>query len=86
MDYKIFKITYNDGGWHSGDLPHFFYIAHSEKEVRANSKRYADLKEKQEAFGGDIWISEFNGIVFPSDWENLKDFNVSIQANPKEIR
>ena len=86
MEYKIFRITYNDGGWHNGDLPHFFYIAYNEEEVKSNSKNYADFKERQDAFGGDIWMHEVKGVEFPSEWENLKDFNVSITAIPKEIR
>lgn len=86
MEYKIFKVTYNDGGWHSGDLPHFFYIAHNEEEVKTNSKRYADFKERQNYSDGDIWIHEVKGVDFPSEWENLKDFNVSITAIPKEVK
>lgn len=86
MEYKIFRVTYNDGGWHSGDLPHFYYIAHNEDEVRANSKNYAEFKERQEAYGGDIWMHEVKGVDFPSEWENLKDFNVATHATPKEIR
>lgn len=86
MEYKIFRVSYNDGGWHSGDLPHFYYIARDEEEVRANSKNYAEFKERQEAFGGDIWMHEFKGVDFPSEWENLKDFNVEIHATPKEIK
>ena len=86
MEYKIFRITYNDGGWHSGDLPHFFYIAHNEEEVKSNSKNYADFKERQDAFGGDIWMHEVKGVEFPSEWENLKDFNVSITAIPREVK
>ena len=84
--YKIFKITYNDGGWHTGDLPHFYYIAHNEEEVISNSKNYADFKERQEAYGGDIWIHEVKGVDFPSEWENLNAFDVVITAIPKEIR
>lgn len=85
MEYKIFRVTYNDGGWHSGDLPHFYYIAQNEEEVKANSKRYADFKERQKYSEGDIWISEVKGVEFPSEWENLKDFNVAITATAKEI-
>lgn len=86
MEYKIFKITYNDGGWHSGDLPHFYYIAHNEDEVRANSKNYAEFMERQNAFGGDIWMHEVKGVDFPSEWENLNDFTVTITATAKEIK
>lgn len=84
MEYKIFRITYNDGGWHSGDLPHFFYIAHNEEEVRANSKHYAEFKTRQDTFGGDIWIHEVEEVEFPFEWENLDDFDVKITAAPKE--
>lgn len=86
MEYKIFKITYNDGNWHSGDLPHFYYIASDEKEVESNSKRYSEFKERQQAFGGDIWVHEVSGVEFPYEWENLKDFIVKITAIPKEIK
>lgn len=85
MEYKIFRITYNDGGWHSGDLPHFYYIARNKEEIRINSKRYADFKERQNYSNGDIWISEVEGVVFPSEYENLNDFNVSITVIPKEV-
>ena len=83
MEYKIFKITYNDGGWHSGDLPHFYYIARTEEEVFSNSKNYIDFKERREVYGGDIWVHEVKGVDFPSEWENLNAFNVAITAIPK---
>ena len=76
--YKIFKITYNDGGWHSGDLPHAYYIAKNEEEVIANSKQYAKFLEYKERSRGDIWIHEVNGPESTYDWENLKDFEMSI--------
>lgn len=86
MEYKIFRVTYNNGGWHSGDLPHFYYIAQNEEEVCANSKNYAEFKERQNDFGGDIWMHEVKGVEFPSEWENLKDFNVAMHVTRKEIR
>lgn len=52
--YKIFEITYNDGGWHSGDLPHFFYIAKNKEDVVANSKEYQKYLERQKNMGGNI--------------------------------
>ena len=36
--YKIFEITYNDGGRHSGPLLHFFYIAKSKDQVQFNTR------------------------------------------------
>lgn len=80
MGWKIFKVTYNDGGWHSGELPHFYYIARNEEDLITNSKRYADFVERRESRGGDIWIHEFNGIDYPSDWENLKDFEIYLSV------
>lgn len=80
IGWKIFKVTYNDGGWHCGDLPHFFYIARSEEEVIANSKRYAEFIERKELRGGYIWIIEFDGINYPAEWENLKDFEIYLSA------
>ena len=77
-DWKIFKITYNDGGWHNGDLPHFFYIARNKEEVIANSKRYAEFVECKKLRDGNIWIIEVNGINYPEEWENLKDFEIHL--------
>ena len=86
MEYKIFKVTYNDGDWHCGELPHFYYIAHNEEEVRANSKKYLEFKERQDAFGGDIWLYEVDGLCYPYNWENLKDFTITIQVALKEVK
>lgn len=83
MDWKIFKITYNDGGWHSGELPHFYYIAKSEEEVIANSQRYADFLRRKNTFGGDIWIHDYTGIESPYDWENLNDFTIHLSVKEK---
>lgn len=76
--YKIFKVTYNDGGWHSGDLPHFFYIAKNEEEIIANSKKYQNYLSNKQLNGGDIWISEVSGLVQDYYFENLKDFDIQI--------
>ena len=81
--YKIFEITYNDGSWHSGDLPHFFYIAKSKEEVIANSRKYQDYLECQQVRGGDIWISEVSGLVRSIYFENLQDFNINISIQVK---
>lgn len=82
--YKIFKITYNDGGWHSGDLPHFFYIAESEEEVIANSKEYQKFLERKKISGGDIWLHEVSGLVPNYDFENLDAFDISISLKKKD--
>lgn len=83
MKYKIFKVTYNDGEWHCGDLPHFYYIAKSKEEVIVNSKKYTEFLRRQETFGGSLWISEFNGIQSTFEWENLDDFDVAMIVTKK---
>jgi hypothetical protein len=81
--YKIFEITYNDGGWHTGPLPHFFYIAKNKDEVKANSKKYRRFLDSQQMRGGDIWISEVNGLEKSLYFENLDDFDVSVSVRKK---
>lgn len=82
--YKIFEVTYNDGGWHSGDLPHFFYIAKSKEDIVANSKKYQDYLERQKKRGGDIWINEMtcvvgtHGLVYDFYFENLEGFDIEM--------
>lgn len=87
--YKIFKVTYNDGGWHSGDLPHFYYIAKSKEDVVANSKEYQDYLERQKNRGGDIWIGEMtcvvgtHGLVYDCCFENLEGFDIEMVVRKK---
>lgn len=82
--YKIFEITYNDGGWHSGDLPHFFYIAKSKEDVIANSKNYKEYLDRQNNWGGDIWLHEVSGLVHSFHFENLEDFDIEISVKKKD--
>ena len=88
--YKIFEVTYSDGGWHSGGLPHFFYVAESEEDIVANSKKYQDFLDRKNNRGGDIWISEVtevagvSGLVYGSYFENYKDFNIEITIKKKD--
>ena len=79
-EYKIFKITYNDGGWHSGPLPTAFFIAKNEEEVIEKSEAYKKFEKKP----GDIWISEFCDTSIYKNIENMEDFNIEI--NPKELK
>lgn len=81
MNWKVYKVTYNDGSWHSGELPHFYYIARSEEDLIANSKKYADFAERKERSHGDIWIHEWNCVEYPSEWENVKDFEIFLSIN-----
>lgn len=82
--YKIFEITYNDGDWHTGDLPHSFYIAKSEEEVKANSKEYQKYLGYQRKRGGSVWISEVSGLVHDFYFENLDGFDISVTVRKKD--
>ena len=83
--YKIFEITYNDGGWHSGDLPHFFYIAKNKEEVIANSQKYKKFLERKEINGGDIWINRVSGMVENFYFENSDDFDIEVIIRKSEV-
>ncbi len=52
---KIYTVTFNDGGWHSGSLPNFTIVANSKEEaiekVLEKNPRYKS--------GYDKWASEF---------------------------
>ena len=87
--YKIFEVTFNDGGWHSGDLPHFFYIAKSKENVITKSKKYQDYLKRQKTYGGDILVCEISeaigthGLVYDFYFENLHDFDIEISVKKK---
>lgn len=90
MEYKIFKVFYNDGEWRSGDLPHFFYIAKDEDEVIAKSQKYKEFLERsaarEEIYGypAAIYVHEVLSIIPEYYFENLKDFDISITIKEKE--
>ena len=90
MEYKIFKVSYNDGECRSGDLPHFFYIARNENEVATKSQKYKEFLERsaarEEVFGypARIYIYEVLTIIPEHYVENLNDFDISITIKEKE--
>ena len=52
---KIYTVTFNDGGWHSGSLPEYQVVAESKEEaIEQILKRYAHYRN-----GYDAWASEF---------------------------
>lgn len=81
--YKVFEVTYNDGDWHSGGPPYFYYIAKREEDIIANSRKYKDYLERQKKRGGDIWIHEASGLVNDFYFENLEDFDIEIIVRKK---
>jgi hypothetical protein len=52
---KIYKITFNDGGWHSGSLPSITVVAESSDEAKEKALN-ENPRYKQ---GYDVWVSEF---------------------------
>lgn len=52
---KIYNVTFNDGGWHSGPLPNYTVVASSKQEaidkVLEENTRYKK--------GYDVWATEF---------------------------
>ena len=51
---KIYKITFNDGGWHSGPLPNIIVVAESIDDARKKA-----LSNPRYKNGYDVWVSEF---------------------------
>jgi len=52
---KIYKITFNDGGWHSGSLPSITIVAKSSDDAKEKALS-ENPRYKQ---GYDVWVSEF---------------------------
>jgi hypothetical protein len=52
---KIWTVTFNDGGWHSGSLPKITIVAESSDDAKEKAI-YENPRYKQ---GYDVWVSEF---------------------------
>ncbi len=52
---KIYTITFNNGGWHSGSLPTITVVAESSDDA----KEKALNKNPRYKQGYDVWVSEF---------------------------
>ena len=55
---KIFDVTFNDGGWHSGSLPKYTTIAETKEE--AIFKINKETKDRYKTW--DCWATE---VTFP---------------------
>jgi hypothetical protein len=79
--YKIFKVIYDNGGWHSvGDTPHFYYIAKSVEEVIAYSKKYKEFLKRRDESGGYLGVTEVSGFD-EIQFENIDKFDISVSIN-----
>lgn len=58
---KIWKVTFNDGGWHSGSLPSFMIISESKKDAISKVLEENSIYKK----GYDVWATElkFDGYI-----------------------
>lgn len=52
---KIYTVTFNDGGWHSGSLPSYQVVANSKQEAIDKVLEENPYYKK----GYDVWASEF---------------------------
>lgn len=68
---KIYTVTFNDGGWHSGSLPSYQVVAESKDEaiekVLEDNPRYKT--------GYDKWASEFKMDGYVIEVYDEKTYN-----------
>lgn len=68
---KIWTVTFNDGGWHSGSLPRYQVVAESKDEaiekVLEDNPRYRS--------GWDAWASEFKMEGYVIEVYDEKTYN-----------
>lgn len=75
---KLYRIVYNDGGWHSGGTPDSFFVAKNEDEVKEKSRAYNNFKRMQTSVGGDLYMYEITNL-FHIGVENGSDFEFNIK-------
>jgi hypothetical protein len=68
---KIYKITFNDGGWHSGSLPNITVVAESSDEAKEKALN-ENPRYKQ---GYDVWVSEFKIDGYVIEVYDEKSYN-----------
>ena len=68
---KIYNVTFNDGGWHSGPLPSFQIVAENKEEA------IEKVLEKNPLYktGWDKWASEFKIEGYVIEVYDEKSYN-----------
>ena len=68
---KIYTVTFNDGGWHSGSLPSFMVVAETKEEA------IEKILEKNPRYrsGYDKWCSEFKMEGYVIEVYDEKTYN-----------
>ena len=68
---KIYTVTFNDGGWHSGSLPSITVVAESWADAKIKA-----LEEKPHYKSGyDVWVSEFKLDGYVIEVYDEKSYN-----------
>lgn len=52
---KIYTVSFNDGGWHSGPSPSETVVAENKKEAIEKALEISPMYKK----GYDVWATEF---------------------------
>jgi hypothetical protein len=68
---KIYKVTFNDGGWHSGSLPNITVVA--ESSDKAKEKALSENPRYKQGY--DVWVSEFKIEGYVIEVYNEKTYN-----------
>lgn len=68
---KIYNVSFNDGGWHSGSLPHFTVVANSKEEAISLVLEKNPMYSK----GYDKWASEFKIDGYVIEVYDEKSYN-----------
>lgn len=68
---KIYKVTFNNGGWNSGSLPNVTVVAESIDDAKEKAL-YENPRYKQ---GYDVWVSEFKIEGYVIEVYDEKSYN-----------
>lgn len=68
---KIYDVTFNDGGWHSGPLPSFQVVAENKQEA------IDKVLEKRPSYktGYNVWATEFKIDGYVIEVYDEKSYN-----------
>lgn len=74
---KIYTVTFNDGGWHSGSLPEYQVVAETKEDaIEQILKRYAHYRN-----GYDAWATEFKIKGYVIEVYDEKTYNRDTKLN-----
>lgn len=68
---KIYKVTFNDGDWHSGELAYQMEVAETKEEAIEN----ALVKSKYYSIGSDVWATELKMDGYVIEVYDEKTYN-----------